>query len=281
MNLRELSLVAFTLLMQASVGTVLVLGALPFVPGSHLRGGAWPGGRLETPLLVASAAAVLGLLASLFHLGQPLQAWLALGNVRGSWLSREIVLAVAFVAALAVVTLMPVAGRGGTRQAAALCAGVAGVALVFAMSRLYMVPGQPAWDRLDTPIAFFTSTLLLGLVMTLAFGGPALDAGAGRWLGIAAVPLLVLQVILVLVLFAAAPVEPAAAISRAGSGSLALWLVAGRIAAAVGGALLLAVVLRDVPVPVWVRQAAFALVIVSEIFGRAVFYTASARLGPI
>lgn len=289
MNLRECALVAFTLLMQASVGIVLVLAALPLVQASHLKAGspAWPpAGRLDTPLVVAAAAAVLGLLASLLHLGQPIQAWLALANVRGSWLSREILLAIVFVAGLAAFALTQAGDRGAPvlRALATAIAVGAGLALVFAMARLYMVAGQPAWDRLTTPIIFFASTLLLGLVVVVTVSPTPLGPGAVRWAGAAVLTLLALQVLLVPACLAGVPAEPAAATSAASVGNAALWLAASRVVAAVAGAVLLVALLRAGPAlhaATGVRYGVLALVVFSEIFGRVLFYATSVRLGPM
>jgi anaerobic dimethyl sulfoxide reductase subunit C len=288
MNLRELALVAFTLLMQTSVGIVVVFAALPLPQGAQVKaGGVWPLiGRLDTPLVVAAAAAALGLLASLLHLGQPLLAWLALANVRGSWLSREVALTIVFVGALAAFALTHGGNRlaPSLRGAAAALAVAAGLALVFAMARLYMIAGQPAWDRLTTPTAFFASTLLLGLVVIVALGAPPLAPGAARVLGTAVIALLACQVALVAALLSGVPAEPAAAIGAASVGHAAMWLGAARIAAAIAAAVLLVIWLRSGPadhVAMRARDTALALVVVSEILGRVLFYAASVRLGPV
>jgi anaerobic dimethyl sulfoxide reductase subunit C (anchor subunit) len=287
-SLRDLALVSFTLLMQTSVGIVLVIAALPSLQVSHPKpGGLWPIiGRLDTPLGVAAAAAALGLLASLLHLGQPILAWLALANVRGSWLSREVALAIVFVVALAALALTHAANRSAPslRAAASALAAVAGLALVFAMARLYMIGGQPAWDRFTTPATFFASTLLLGLVAVIALGAPSLSPRAARVLASTAVALLAAQILLVPALVAGVPSEPSAALAPASVGRTAIWLATARIGAALAGAGLLVLWLRGgsaAPVPMRTRVAALALVVASEIVGRVLFYASSARLGPV
>jgi anaerobic dimethyl sulfoxide reductase subunit C len=289
MNLRESALVAFTLLMQASVGIVVVLAALALVQPSHPKDGgswSWPlAGRLDAVLLVAAAAAVLGLVASLLHLGQPLQPWLALANVRGSWLSREVALAVVFVAALGALALTHAGGRGPSslRAGAAFVAVVAGLALVFAMARLYMVAGQPSWDRLSTPVAFFASTALLGLTVVVALAATDLGAREVRFLGLASIAVLAIQVLLVPVLLTSVPAEPAAAISAASVGHAAYWLAAARVAAALIAAALLVTLLggtRPLQGAWLLRYAVLTLVAASEVFGRMLFYATSVRLGP-
>jgi anaerobic dimethyl sulfoxide reductase subunit C len=288
MTLRELALVSFTLLMQASVGIVLVVAALPSLQAFHPKpGGVWPlVGRLGTPLGVAVAAAALGLLASLLHLGQPALAWLALANVRGSWLSREIALAIVFVAALAALALSHAGDRSAPslRMAASGLAAVAGLALVSSMARLYMIGGQPAWDRFTTPASFFASTLLLGLVAVVALGAPPLSPRTARVLASTSVALLAVQVLLVPTLLAGVPSEPSAALGPASVGRAAMWLAAARIGAAIAGAGLLVIWLRGgfaAPVSIRTRVALLTLVIVSEVVGRVLFYASSVRLGPV
>jgi anaerobic dimethyl sulfoxide reductase subunit C len=287
-TLRELALVSFTLLMQTSVGIVLVVAALPALQASHTKsGGLWPLiGRLDTPLGVAAAAAALGLLASLLHLGQPILAWLALANVRGSWLSREVALALVFVVALAAMALAQAGDRSAPslRVAASGLAAVVGLALVFAMTRLYMIGGQPAWDRFTTPATFFASTLLLGLVAVIALGAPPPSPRTARVLASAAVALLAVQVVLVPALLAGVPSEPAAALAPASVGRAAMWLAAARIGAAIAAAGLLVIWLRGgpaAPVSIGARVALLSFVVASEIFGRVLFYASSARLGPV
>jgi anaerobic dimethyl sulfoxide reductase subunit C (anchor subunit) len=288
MNLRESALVAFTLLMQASVGIVLVLAVLAVVQPAQPKGaGAWAlAGRVEAPLAVAAAAAVLGLGASLLHLGQPLLAWLALANVRGSWLSREVALAIVFVAALAIAAVARGGDAGGRLLPAAATgiAALAGLALVLAMARLYMIPGQAAWHRLTTPAAFFASTLLLGVLVVFVFDATRLRPGASAWLGAAALVLLALQVMLAPGLLVPVPSEPAAAISAASVGTAATWLVALRILTAGAAGIFLFVVLRvgtGADPAMRARCAALVLAAASEIAGRILFYAASARLGPV
>jgi anaerobic dimethyl sulfoxide reductase subunit C (anchor subunit) len=289
MNFRESALVAFTLLMQTSVGIVLVLGVLPLVQAPHLKGGGstWAlNGRLDTPMGVAAAAAALGLLASLLHLGQPILAWLALANVRGSWLSREIALAILFAAALTAAAFAHAGDRCAPllRSASTALAIVAGLALVFAMARVYMIAGQPAWDRLATPISFLASTILLGLVVIVVFAAPRLEPHAARLLGVAAIALLAFQVLLVPALLAGVAAEPAAAISPASVGHAAMWLATARVVAAIAAAVLLVILLRaghGGHLAMGTRYALITLVFVSEILGRMLFYAASVRLGPV
>jgi anaerobic dimethyl sulfoxide reductase subunit C (anchor subunit) len=293
MNTREWALVAFTLLMQTSVGVLLVVAALqPLVSRGSAHGPARP---FDLPLLVASGAAILGLLASLVHLGQPAQAWLALTNLRSSWLSREVLLAVLFAAAAGSFTALVRTGSGSLTVRNLVCAlaVIVGVASVFAMSRLYLVPAQPAWNRLATPITFFATTVLLGIVVVVVMPAAGATHAAPlpepvgeeltRWVILIAIGLIAMQLLLLPAQLAALAREPAAAISAVSVGEAA-WLAAGRALAAIAALVLLVFMLRGMPganLPAGAHIALLALVFASELLGRVLFYASAVRLGPV
>lgn len=291
MNVREWALVAFTLLLQTSVGVLLVAAVFhSFVSRGSMHGSVR---ALELPVLVAAGVAVLGLVASLAHLGHPAQAWLALTNARASWLSREIVLAVLFTASTAVTAAAFPTGIGSPalRRFLTIAAAVFGVAAIYAMSRLYMVPAQPAWNRMVTPLTFFATSVLLGAVVVIAISPGTLRSAPGttsvwlvqnRALVSLAIGLLALQLLLLPLQIAAFAGEPAAAVSTAAIGHTATWLAASRTIVALAATILLAGILRGRPPsamsPAVVRGAALALVALSEILGRVIFYASSVRL---
>ena len=115
----------------------------------------------------------LGMLASLLHLGSPLAAPRAVTNFATSWLSREILSGSIFVVLGGLYTILQWFKLGSItlRIVIGWLAGLVGIVLVFCMSMIYYVlPTQPAWNNLATPISFFTTTLLLGaLAMGAAF----------------------------------------------------------------------------------------------------------------
>jgi len=159
----ERPLVAFTLLAQMAVGAFLTLGALDI----------WAGGLAGDPaahaltngvLLAIGPVMALALLASLLHLGAPLAAWRAVRNIRSSWLSREVLLALAFTAAGGLFAVLRWSGAGSPslRTPVGLLAGACGLALVHAMARVYRLRTVPAWDSVLTTMSFFATTVLLG-----------------------------------------------------------------------------------------------------------------------
>mgnify|MGYP006286786467 CR=1 FL=1 len=168
MNSQEWALIAFTILAQMSVGAFLVLGIIHTYAAR--KAGLEEADRLSDRALIAIVITLgLGMLASLFHLGSPLSAPRAVTNLATSWLSREILAGVLFALLGVVFTAMQwfKIGTFAVRNVIAWAASVVGVFLIYAMSRIYMLPIQPAWNTAATPIAFYATTLLLG---SLALG---------------------------------------------------------------------------------------------------------------
>ena len=161
--MKERPLVAFTLLTQMAVGAFLTLGALDV----------WAGGLTGQPsahaltngaLLATGPVVAAALFASLLHLGTPRNAWRSLANLRSSWLSREILFALAFAGLGGLFTALRWSGAGAPalRSWVALAAGLCGIALVYAMARVYRLRTVKSWDTPLTAVSFFATTLLLG-----------------------------------------------------------------------------------------------------------------------
>lgn len=171
MNVREWALIIFTILAQMSVGAFLVLQFVNLY--ATRKAGAAEADRLGDRALVAIIATLgLGLLASLFHLGDPLSSPRAITNLATSWLSREIAFGVGFAVLGAAYAAMQwfKLGSAQVRNIIAWLAAIVGLGLIYSMSRAYMLPTQPAWNSLATPVSFYTTALLLGgLALGVAF----------------------------------------------------------------------------------------------------------------
>jgi formate dehydrogenase iron-sulfur subunit len=157
-------LIGLTLLTQLSLGTLTATVTLQALGG--LRGGTLARGAATGFLAGATALA-----ASLFHLGRPTSALKALRNLRTSWLSREVALFTAFSAlSLAYAAASrPTASGGWARFSLVLglVAVVLGLAGVYASGRLYLVPARPVWNSGRTLVAFFSTGLAAGPLLTL------------------------------------------------------------------------------------------------------------------
>lgn len=123
--MHELPLLIFTLFLQGSVGVTLWLAF-----GSTQR-------SVLLPAAGAFVLASLGLLASALHMGYPLNAFNALRHVSSSWLSREIIFASLYLAALGLATLLMFVKKPGWKPLLVV-AGLVGLVDVFCMAQIYM-----------------------------------------------------------------------------------------------------------------------------------------------
>ncbi len=160
---REWPLVVFTVLSQLAVGSFL------FVAGPLYVFGRVAAGETDRDLRLKVLLAVLGLLLiavslAFFHLRHPSRSFRILGNIRTSWLSREVffvVILLGLLAGLAICEGLSV-GSGTVRMGLALAAALAGVVFLFSMSMIYRLPSIPAWDRTFTTVSFLLTALATG-----------------------------------------------------------------------------------------------------------------------
>ncbi len=171
MTIREWALVTFTILSQMSVGSFLVLGVVHFF--SIRKAGLEEADRLsDRALLAIGPVLILAFLASLLHLGNPLNAPRAIMNFGNSWLSREITFGILFAGAGGLFAIMQWRKISSftVRNVIAWVAVLFGLAHIFSMAQIYRLETQPVWDTIATPITFFTTTVMLGLLaMSVGF----------------------------------------------------------------------------------------------------------------
>jgi DMSO reductase anchor subunit len=173
---KEWPLVAFTILGQTAVG-VFWFFHLPFLVRGRPPGPGWREPWLMVlGLVVALMALAVGV--SFFHVRHPLRARRALGNLRTSWLSREILFELTFTALVALVAGMGAFGNPGPRLrwGFLVAAGLAGGLYLLSMAKLYMLPTVSAWRGSYTPLTFLSTTLVAGAAATelavRVFAGP-------------------------------------------------------------------------------------------------------------
>ncbi len=171
MNTREWALIAFTILNQMAVGSFLVLGIVHTYAAR--KKGMQQADQLSDMALISIVPVVgLALIASLFHLGNPINAPRAVANLGTSWLSREILFDLVFAGLAVVFAFMQwrKIGSFGARNILAWIAAIEGLGLIYVMSQAYMLPTEPSWNSLATPVTFYATAFLLGsLAMGAAF----------------------------------------------------------------------------------------------------------------
>ena len=191
------------------------------------------------------------------------------------------------------------------RNAIALIVAAIGVVLVYSMSMVYRLFSVPAWDTLATQASFFLTAALLG---SLAIGAAlvvnfwyvrrqnmdpqnvqySMLATSLRWIALIAIVLLGVQFLVVPLYLGALGVEgSAAAAASIGLIGQQQWLVfAARLVLLFVGAGLLAVFVyttasseNNLRIVSNLAYLAFALVFISEILNRYLFYASMVRIG--
>jgi anaerobic dimethyl sulfoxide reductase subunit C (anchor subunit) len=305
MDIREWALIIFTILGQMSVGAFVVLGIVHFY--AQRKAGVEEASRLsDRALLAIGPVLVLGMLASLLHLGSPLNAPRAVVNFGSSWLSREILFGVIFAVFGAAFALMQwrKIGTFALRNVIAWITALVGIALVYSMAQVYMLEAQPSWNTWATPVLFFTTAFLLGsLAMGAAFVANyafvkrtnpecedtqcSLLRDVTRGIAIASVVLLGVELIAIPLQTAYLGAGPAAAVESVkvlveqfavlyglrlvlafiGAGVFALFLY--RTALTAGQEKTLGTLV----------YSAFVLVLIAEVIGRYLFYITHVKIG--
>ncbi len=297
MDLHEWALIAFTILMQMSVGAFVVLGIVHFFV-KRGAGEAQADRMSDLALLAIGPVLVLAMVASLGHLGNPMRAPFAITNWDTSWLSREILFTAAFVGVGGVFAIMQwrKLGSFALRTAIAWVAALIGLAAVYSMAQIYMLRTVPVWNTPVTVVQFFTTTFLLGsLAVGAAFSvnyaiqrrrDPScaeeqcnLLRAASRWIALTAVVLLGVEFVVVPMYMASLAGNPL----TAAAGQLLVqdygWMLFSRLALVFLGAGVVGLLVYRYAVSAASPQmlgtlmvVAFALALAGEVLGRYLFY---------
>ena len=258
----EAPLVAFTLLAQMAVGAFWEISGLF---GLITRGLGELGAFQDSTLILYSIGVLisLSLLLSFWHLGNPHNAWRVLAHLRKSWLSREILFTSLFAGLWLLSIFLDTWHWTWTmRLLFNLGTSLCGFAAIWSMSKVYRLQTVPVWNTRRTPLAFFTSTFLLGFLwvrLIRFFTTPVLS----QYLTIVISTGLVSAFFFILALILTF-------ISETDKNRLISRLRAGLIVAGLLGAILMALFPRTFGT--WMTIPLFALAALEEIIGRDLFY---------
>ncbi|MGD8215794.1 dimethyl sulfoxide reductase anchor subunit family protein [Aestuariimicrobium sp. Y1814] len=300
----EMPLVLFTIAAGLSAGSFITLGLI------HIFGARVPQkvmDRVTDPALYATGPLlVIGLAASMFHLGTPLRAVNAIRHFPDSALSVEIFTGIAFLGCGALFALLQWFKWGGhrLRQVVAVVTALVGVALVYSISRVYSLSTVPAWSTFHTPLRFFITALLTGglavgaaLVINLYVRGrrnlEVTDRENGlvrrslEGIALGSIVLMGLKFIGLpaYIGFLGTHEDPAAQASlQILTEQYGFWSGAQNVLvflAVVAMAVLLYLLARgkDIRIVMYLAIAAFVLGLVGEFIGRQLFYAAMVRTG--
>ncbi|NNK97838.1 MAG: dimethyl sulfoxide reductase anchor subunit [Xanthomonadales bacterium] len=198
MRNKDWTLVIFTTLTQASVGIILCLTLLNYL-GADVGPIVQQGLSLKNPVFLAIAFAGIATLISFLHLGSPSNAPNALNNLSGSWISREI-LALAIYSLSLLVTMVLGWGDWTHRYLAHLLVlnAISGLALLWMMIRIYVMPTIPPWNSWYTGASFVSTAVCLGLLTFLLLSQAefvGLDDRAGGFLATFLIAVLVIELL--------------------------------------------------------------------------------------
>ncbi|BAE85197.1 dimethyl sulfoxide reductase anchor subunit family protein [Desulfitobacterium hafniense] len=164
----EWPLMTFTLLSQLAIGMFIVLMLVKAGVGNQ---DSQASKAIRSGFTAVGPLTALALVFSLFHLGDPLGAPRSILNLGSSWLSREIMTAGGFFALWLVFWWL--SRKGKESNALGWVTVLMGLAAVFSMASIYSSSIRPAWDNVNTYIAFYGATLamgVLGAAAVTAFG---------------------------------------------------------------------------------------------------------------
>ena len=275
MSNNEWPLIFFTLISQMTAGLVATFATLltfkkqmPYL--KEIAGTA----ILTSVFLMTSA-----LLISFLHLGSPLNALYAFGNLSGSWLSREILLVSLFWVLLVIwllaYSVLPLSGL--INKLMPLICALTGMTMIYTMARLYMVPTIPPWNSLSTMINFYASSIILGPLILLSLFQVRSKTGmeAGNFKAILLV-LFSLMIIVFVVRFVIMMVPESSAASPVFAPDIIpLWIRSLYYLLVSGGLVILYIILlpsKNMVKRVYFILPVFVFFFLAEIIARYIFY---------
>lgn len=173
MHNQDWSLVFFTILSQLSVGIIVCFSFIYYFqndPSLVIAKGL----SLKNPSVLALIFIALALCISLLHLGSPMSSLNSINNLSGSWVSREILGIGIFVLSLLAIFILGWKFEHNEILKFILpLSAIIGLLFVWFMSQIYCIPSIPSWNIWNTPLAFATTTFVLGITtfLLLSFNG--------------------------------------------------------------------------------------------------------------
>ncbi|HZM36423.1 MAG TPA: DmsC/YnfH family molybdoenzyme membrane anchor subunit [Burkholderiales bacterium] len=163
--------------MKPAWSVILLTTLIGAAQGLFLAGFLSGGPRLFA--LIALALAAAGLAASFFHLGRPERAWRSAAMWRTSWLSREVIVLPAFMAAVAAWAVFPEPWIGWIGVALAIALFVC-TGMIYACLKFLQEWHTPLTVVNYTALGIASGTTLAAVLMP-SFIPAALAAGALAW----------------------------------------------------------------------------------------------------
>lgn len=270
----EFPLVLFTVLGQWAVGLAIMLTIVEYFFPAAVNEATLKQFRLGGMAVLPLVA--VGLLFSIFHLGQPFAAYRALLNLGASKLSLEI-LSFLIVGILALIYsyFWWKAPEKAARKAVGAALSIIGLMAIVVSSKVYALPARLAWDSWQTTAAFMLTAVLLGAVSVAFLLSKSEDEGIQKgkkvigWVIIASVVLIAAVLGLFAKTFGVSAEQTAAVAATFSSGFFIVRLIIGILLPIAFGALFVA----NNKTCNTIAAITLAGVVLGEVAGRILFYS--------
>lgn len=158
LEMKHWALIIYSICIQTAIGITIFVGISSLLQHYTVD---------EKAILVAGVLAVIGNVASLFHLGRPLRAMGALMNFRTSWLSREIWLTGIFTGVIVIAYLLfifPITNEASILYVI-IVASIIGLLDVGAMALIYLTSSVYAWQHKAIAVEFYSAAISMGAAL--------------------------------------------------------------------------------------------------------------------
>lgn len=182
----ESALLIFSFCMQSAVGMMLFITLAKLLYGDR---------QFKNVAFMAAGLSVVGVIASLAHLGQPLSALNSLMNIGSSWLSREVLFSGIFMG-IAVLYALVQHFKGESQGLNSILrwgGSAVGLIAVFSMAKLYSSASVPVWQGTNTFADFYGTTIAVGALLFLALSLKELQGVDKKIFGFIALAAVVIQ----------------------------------------------------------------------------------------
>lgn len=265
----ETSLLIFSFCMQAAIGMMIFITL-----GEQL----YNGKNFKFAALVAAGLSVIGIFASLLHLGRPMAFLNSLANLGSSWLSYEAFLCGIFAGIAVLYALIQHFKPASENLNLVIrwAGSIVGLFAVFSMAKLYTSTIVPVWQGANTFVDFYATTIAVGALLFMATSFRELKDVDKKIYGFAVLAAVILQ--------AAVAVPHALSLSAAGMAAQTSAAILSNMGAVIGLKWIL--ILGGAGILMWPSAqksetkgsgsiyAACAFLVVGQLIGRYIFYAA-------
>ncbi len=170
MNLREWALPLYTILIQLSAGSLVILCLLRLIMRKKYR--LIEVDEVFSPYIFVIVITIFaGILGAHFHLSRPSMSFQTIRNFQYSWLSREVFFTASFAFTTFSLWLFCQFNLAteNRKRIFGWFASSFGLITVYCMARVYLLPTQVVWNAFTTVVSFFASMFVLGTVAVATF----------------------------------------------------------------------------------------------------------------